>query len=137
MNPSIARACENCKTYAKVEIAPGHDVVCPNCSRQWCHIEEMDAIVDRCPVCLCRQFYAQKDFNQALGCLIMLAGIILVPFTYGLSLPVFALIDWALYRRIPSMVVCYRCHSEFRGIVPPPHLKGFMHHIGMKYDRKR
>lgn len=78
-----------------------------------------------------------KDFNQALGCLIMAGGIVLVPFTYGLSLPVFALLDWVLFRRVASFVVCYRCATEFRGFVVPKHFKPFLHHIGLKYDKYR
>ena len=66
----------------------------------------------------------------------MLIGIVLVPKTYGLSLPVFALLDWLIYRRIPDVVVCYRCSAEFLGFPDSGRFKPFMHHIGMKYDRK-
>ena len=67
----------------------------------------------------------------------MLAGIILVPWTYGLSLPFFALIDWVLHKRVPTLVNCYKCGTEFRGFPVLKHFKAFMHHIGLKYDKYR
>ena len=64
-------------------------------------------------------------------------GIALVPVTYGLSLPVFALVDWVIYRKVPKLTACYRCGSEFRGFTDPKCFKPFMHHIGLKYDKYR
>ena len=64
-------------------------------------------------------------------------GIVLVPKTYGLSLPVFAFIDWLIYKFVPTIVACYRCGSEFRGFETPKQFKPFMHHIGLKYDKYR
>ncbi len=101
------------------------------------NVNDLDQIFQTCPVCPGKQFYLDKDFNQALGCAIMLLGIVFVPMTYGLSLPAMALIDWLLYRRIPFMAICYRCGAEFRGFTFPEHFKPFLHHIGSKYDRYR
>ncbi|MCR4336478.1 MAG: hypothetical protein NUV91_01545 [Candidatus Omnitrophica bacterium] len=112
-------------------------IYCPHCNQVAGHLSDFKTIFERCAICQCRQFYAQKDFNRGLGCLIILIGIILVPKTYGLSLPVFALIDWLLYKKYPTMVICYRCGAEYRGFSAPSHLKPFMHHIGLKYDRYR
>ncbi len=69
--------------------------------------------------------------------MVMGVGIVLVPVTYGLSLPVFALIDWIIYKKVPKLVACYRCGAEFRGFKVPEGLKAFMHHIGLKYDKYR
>ncbi len=65
----------------------------------------------------------------------MLIGIVLVPITYGLSLPAFALIDWFLHRRVATVINCYKCGSEFRGFKNENDFKPFMHHIGLKYDK--
>lgn len=97
----------------------------------------LKTIFDVCPVCRCRQFYLAKDFNQAVGCLVIAVGIMCVPFTYGLSLPVFAVVDWFLFWKVKTMIVCYQCGSEFRGFEISQHLKSFQHHIGLKYDKKR
>ena len=135
--PFVSRDCEGCKKYSKVGISDlPKAIVCEICSNPWGEIKSSFAF-EQCPFCPCRQFYVQKDFNQGLGCLIMLIGIILVPKTFGLSLPVFALLDWLLYRKVKPVVVCYHCGSEFRGFSIPLDLKPFLHHIGMKYDKYR
>ena len=134
---TIARHCPQCKKYQIIEPFEGKDLLCPNCSYSWGIFESEATIFERCPCCTCRQFYVTKDFNQALGCLIMAIGIVLVPWTYGLSLPVFALIDWLIYKKIPVVTCCYRCGSEFRGFVTNKEFKPFMHHIGLKYDKYR
>ena len=40
---------------------------------------------DICPICGCKDLYKKKDFNQAIGCLIILIGAIFVPWTNGIS----------------------------------------------------
>lgn len=134
---SIARHCPQCKKYNQVPIQGEGQLRCPSCDSLWGRISDIKEILSSCPVCGCRQFYTSKDFNQSLGCLIMLIGIILVPKTYGLSLPVFALMDWLLHKRVRTIVNCYKCGTEFRGLSIPKHLKPFMHHIGLKYDKYR
>ncbi len=68
----------------------------------------------------------------------MLAGIVLVPWTYGLSLPVFAGVDWLLHKRVPFILNCYRCGCEFHGFDSEhSRFKPFLHHIGLKYDKYR
>ena len=134
---SVARHCPACKKYASLRVQSHQDMICPLCNSAWGRTEELDKIFEICPACQCSQFYISKDFNQALGCLIMLLGIVLVPWTYGVSLPIFALIDWLLFKRVKSMVVCYRCASEFHDFPIPKNLKPFMHHIGLKYDKYR
>ena len=137
MSPSIARHCPHCKKYAQLEVGEGKTILCPHCTQVWGEIESLKDIFEQCPICQCRQFYLSKDFNQALGCLVIVIGIILVPLTYGLSLPVFALVDWLLFQRVKTTTVCYQCGSEFREFQTQKRFKSFKHHIGLKYDKKR
>ena len=134
---SISYDCPNCKKYFRTEARPNTPITCPGCSTIYGRVTEAIDSFSSCSVCQCKQFYIQKDFNQFIGCLVMLIGIILVPKSYGLSLPVFALIDWLLYRKVKTMVICYKCGAEYRGIPSPEHLKPFLHHIGAKYDKFR
>lgn len=135
---SIARHCPQCKQYATVELKEQSALACPQCSSPWGKVDTLGGIFDYCPACQCRQFYTSKDFNQFVGCLIMLVGIVLVPFTYGLSLPVFALVDWGLAKRVEALINCYKCGSEFRGFKDETNrFKPFIHHIGLKYDKYR
>ena len=139
--PSIARHCPTCKRYGEININPGGQgefaLACPHCHESWGKIVSVTEIFEYCPVCQCRQFYTSKDFNQLLGCLIMSVGIALAIPTYGLSLPVFALIDWLLFRKVPTMINCYKCGAEFRHFQTQKKFKPFIHHIGLKYDKYR
>ena len=133
----LSRHCPKCKSFQQIKLQNNLDLICPRCGDEWGKAEDTCKIFDRCPVCGGRQFYTSKDFNQFMGCLIMLIGIVLVPATYGLSLPVFALIDFLLHKRVPTVVNCYKCASEFKDIEIPKNFKPFMHHIGLKYDKYR
>ena len=135
--PTISRFCDGCKKYARLEVTDGQTLICSHCQKEWGKVEKVETVFDRCPLCTGRQFYTDKDFNQIIGFLIMGVGIALVPKTYGLSLPVFALMDWLIYRKVPKLAACYRCGSEFRGFAIPQRLKPFIHHIGLKYDKYR
>ena len=149
MNPSLGRVCSHCQQYREISLTLGPKTSekipvispvllnCPGCGKEWGRVRNQNDLFDYCPVCECRQFYLSKDFNQLTGCIIMFIGIILVPWTYGLSLPVFALVDWLLYRRVASIINCYRCGSEFKGMSTDKRFKSFLHHIGLKYDKYR
>ena len=138
MPATIARHCGPCKKYSQLSAeVKDQPLVCPHCLTIWGKSPGASFVFDTCPLCPCRQFYTVKDFNQILGFAVMAVGVVLVPWTYGLSLPVFAGVDWLLYQRIPTLVVCYRCGSEFRGFTIPSRFKPFMHHIGLKYDKYR
>ena len=134
--PSLAHHCPKCKHYSIIEDPQGQ-ISCPNCGKEWGKVTPGKDIFEECPFCPCRQFYTSKDFNQFLGCTIMLIGIVLVPWTYGISLPVFYLIDLFLVRRVKTLINCYRCGCEFRGYPKTKDFKPFLHHIGLKYDKYR
>ena len=134
---SIAFECPHCRKYSLLSASEGKNYLCPHCTESWGTLKSFQGLFKICPFCQGKQFYVQKDFNQLWGCLIMLIGIGLVPFSYGLSLPVFALMDWLLYKMVKTIVVCYKCGTEFRGFDILEYLKPFMHHIGMKYDKYR
>lgn len=135
---TVAWDCPACRNHVAAELKPNAVLVCPKCSRECGKIDSNGFHFNSCPLCPCSQFYLVKDFNQALGCMVMLIGIVFVPVTYGLSLPAMALLDWFLYFKIPSMAVCYRCGAEFRGFKKlPEHFRPFLHHIGEKYDKYR
>ena len=150
MSPTLGRKCPQCHEYHQIPLTlkeqsqPQTITIisplifhCPQCANEWGKVKNPDDLFDYCPVCECRQFYLSKDFNQLQGCIIMFVGIILVPWTYGLSLPIFAFVDWLLYRRVPDIVNCYRCGTEFKEITPGKRFKPFLHHIGLKYDKFR
>ena len=78
------------------------------------HHEE--GFLQDCPVCGRKDFYRQKDFNRKVGVGLFVIAAILSLWTYGMSLVVLWLLDLFLFRRLGSVVVCYKCQSIFRGI---------------------
>ncbi|MEE8335364.1 MAG: hypothetical protein V3S48_02890 [Candidatus Neomarinimicrobiota bacterium] len=120
--------CEKCGETKALE----QDLSCAACLKP----EHLNANMDFsvCPVCSCGQFYRKKDFNQALGCSIILIGALLVPLTYGLSMVVFALVDYLLYRRIKDAAACYKCRSEFKGFGFVKKLEPFNHQVADIYE---
>lgn len=76
--------------------------------------------VDRCIACGSSRLFVQKDFNRRLGLAIVLVGAALSPWTYGGSLVVCLLIDYALYFVVPEVTVCYGCDAIHRGFQHNP-----------------
>lgn len=112
---------------------------CPECGtrREVTAENWQGTAVEACPLCGCSHLYRQRDFNRALGCLLVLVGALLVPWTFGLSLPLFGLIDLWLYRRLKDAVVCYRCDTSFRDAVPTARQGEFdlLKHDVLKYGK--
>jgi hypothetical protein len=90
-----------------------------------------------CPECGCKHLYKKKDFNQALGCIIILIGALFVPFTYGLSLVVLFLIDLYLYNKVEDSIECYKCKSEFKNVSIPDNFTQFDHHTAEIYENDK
>lgn len=118
------------------------ELYCPNCEEQltldlagWS--EEDERLVETCLLCGCRHLYRQRDLNRALGCLLVAIGAILVPWTYGLSLVVLAVVDLILFHRLRESVVCYRCDTVYRDARPGPRQNEFdlLKHDVLKYGK--
>lgn len=136
MSISVGKECSQCGHYYHLIREAENVVKCPHCGDETTIDVGFTEKLKGCPFCHSRQFYKRKDFNQVLGCSIVIIGAVLVPFTYGLSLPILIIIDWILYHRFPDVVVCYRCGAEYYGLVHiPEHVEGFDHHIGELYEK--
>ena len=75
--------------------------------------------VRSCWVCGSEALFTQKDFNRKLGLAIVAAGgaLLFWSFLWGMAaLVAMALVDWWLYRVLPSVTVCYACKSVYRGL---------------------
>lgn len=132
---SVGRECGQCSRYYRFRVEDEAKIVCPHCGNESATLLDNSKVFNECPFCQSKQFYRRKDFNQVLGCTLIVIGAALVPFTYGLSLPVLVLIDWLLYRRVTDMAVCYSCGAEYRGIGHiPERITGFDHHTAELYE---
>jgi hypothetical protein len=139
----IRTQCRACGLPFPAVLEPGTvELPCPSCgvarpvaAESW--TDGPDGTVEVCPLCGCRHLYRQRDFNRALGCLLVAVGAALVPWTFGLSLPAFGLVDLWLWRRLRDAVVCYRCDTVYRDARPGPRQGDFdlLKHDVLKYGK--
>ena len=122
--------CEVCK----IEKSFSEAIQCNECNEPNLFKENLNFTV--CPICGCKDLYRKKDFNQALGCIIILIGAIFVPLTYGISLLLLSLLDFLLYKRVKDSIECYGCKSEYKNIDVPTKIKSFDHHKAELYETK-
>ncbi len=92
-----------------------------------------EEVIITCRACGAKDLYLQKDFPRTIAIAIVIAGAIAVPWTYGISLIVVALIDFFLFRKVKWMAVCYRCRAEYRGFQPNRAHKEFDRHLDELY----
>ena len=79
------------------------------------------SILCRCVVCGEHRLYRQKDLHRNRGLAVVLGtaavSLALLPFSpmaaYGV-LALLTLVDVALYRRLPEVILCYRCKAQHR-----------------------
>jgi hypothetical protein len=101
--------------------------------------------VDRCSRCSSTAFYVQKDFDQRLGCAVLALGAALalaVSWRFGgvWFVPVllaFAALDFVLARRVPPVVICYRCDTEYRDVPGAASYKPYDPHVAERDARTK
>jgi hypothetical protein len=129
--------CPGCRTACQVEASDTSAVIrCSACGRSFSQPAEFSSAqtgVQRCGICGCRDLYIQKDFNRKIGVAIVVVGAVLAPFTKLISLLVCALIDLMLYRVLPTITICYRCHTIYRDVAMNPEHDGFNLGINDRY----
>ena len=150
MTPTVSGECINCNQPFIVNYNAGAKTninCCKGCGEDW-NAEALPLEV--CLICDCRYFYRQKDFNQLLGCGIVLFGAVIIPAIIGYvigyrylliiticSLSFFTIIDVLLYRKVNDMAVCYDCRSEFRGFKIPPEIEHFEHFLAERFEKEK
>ncbi len=83
------------------------------------------ARINRCAACGHEQLYFQKDFNRRTGIALVAIGAVLAPFTYFISLAAVTVLDYAIWRIVKNVIVCYECQAVHRGYPQNPDLKPF------------
>ena len=119
----------SCSSSTRIEVsgdspaALARDLRCPACGTVKVLHAECDGEkggLRGCLACGHPELYTRKSFPPAAGILVVVAAAMLAPFTRYLSLAAAALIDLALFRWIPDVVVCYVCGAEHRGFPSQP-----------------
>lgn len=121
MDATVSFPCPHCRAPLERGVPMAAEPPpCDHCGKPLTPPPEsiVDGAVVACPACGERMIYRQKDFRQAIGCLVVVVAAILAPFTWYLSLGVAALIDLLLYRLSGEVVICYRipCKAHVRGV---------------------
>lgn len=143
---TVGTYCGDCLTRIDLPTeAAGGEAPCPkgHDAIPFRHSEAVveGARVDRCSRCDASAFYAQKDFDQRLGCAILALGaaaaLAVAHFFGGIwfapVLLVFAAGDFVLARRVGSVVICYRCDTEYRGVPDAASYKAYDPHVAERY----
>lgn len=98
--------------------------------------------IPHCVVCDCPKVYTQKDFNRTLGVGIFVAGAVVSLVLYGFDLIWQAMavllgcavVDAVLYKLLPEVTICYKCHAQYRQVNPHPANAPFELGLAEKFD---
>jgi hypothetical protein len=97
--------------------------------------------VDLCSRCAATAFFVEKDFDQRLGCALLALGAVLALLVSRLfggvwfvpALLLFAGLELLVARRVGSVVICYRCDTEYRGVPDAAAYKPYDPHVAERY----
>jgi ribosomal protein L40E len=123
----ILAKCPKCDARLPIDaFEPADAIRCGRCGREIrltisAAIRD-DSAIDSCPVCQGADFYTRKDFDPRVGLTIIIVGATVSAVFYWFRrdliayslLAAAALVDLVVYGRLKDLVVCYRCHAEFR-----------------------
>lgn len=142
----VSFLCPHCKRELDFDDLSQDEAPCPLCAQpirlRISSRMRRDNIVDHCAICDCHKVYVQKDFNRTLGVGIFLAGALLFlvcawknRLVEGtLVWAVFVVSDALLYKFLPSVTICYKCHAQYRNCVPNPDNQAFELGLAEKFD---
>jgi hypothetical protein len=124
----VSYHCPECNAACGASVREGalEPLSCRNCAAQL--VPPADAIRDgrvaHCLVCPSTELYVRKDFSQRTGVAIVVVGLAAsciawfyrhFQVTYAILFAT-ALLDAGLYLLRGSLLQCYRCQAEYRGL---------------------
>lgn len=137
--------CPNCEAPAKVPL-PGPALwQCPHCEHRLTLDAPVSAALPECVICGNPELYKKKDFphNLGLGILTVACAISFITYlnyqvwlTWSILIGT-ALFDGLLYWWVGDVVVCYRCHAQYRGLPREADHKPFDLGIGERYRQEQ
>ena len=130
---TVQITCPECRS--SIHVYPQQDaerVCCPICKMEskvhFLQSHEKGEL-DVCPVCDRKDFYQQRDFNRKIGVSLFVLAAILSIFTYGISFIVLYIFDLILFKKISTIVVCYKCQTIFRQAKNTAYFTPFNHEM--------
>lgn len=142
----ISFLCPHCKRELDFEDLSQDEAPCPLCAQpvRLRITERMRTanVVDRCVICDCNKVYVQKDFNRTIGVGIFAAGALLFLLCAWKNRLVEGTLVWAafvvadglLYKLLPDVTICYKCHTQYRQFADNPDNQAFELGLAEKFD---
>ena len=143
---NIRFLCPHCRTDLEFDDLSESQAPCPHCGQPIAlrispAMRERN-VVDQCAICDCPTVYVQKDFNRTLGVGIFTAGAILFLVCAWFNRLVEGTLVWAafvvadglLYKFLPDVTICYKCHTQYRGVAANPENRAFELGLAERFD---
>ncbi|MBM3889101.1 MAG: hypothetical protein FJ388_08235 [Verrucomicrobia bacterium] len=123
----ISFRCPQCRTELSFDNFSRDNAPCPNC-RHRIELRITDAmrqrnVVDRCVICESPDVRIKRYFNLWFGVILFVLAAAFAwwliadqerPWQAVVVLVVAGLVDFVLYRFLPAIMVCVRCHAQYR-----------------------
>lgn len=126
--------CPQCSSSVEVYLNNEQttEAICGVCEKVVPIVVTLDHTHDElksCAVCQSTNFYQQKDFNRKIGVALFVVAAILSIWTYGLSFIAFWLVDVFLFKKLGSIVICYKCETIYRKVKNLNEINDFDHQM--------
>jgi len=150
--PSLQFRCPRCEEmflFRAEDIPPGGTpLTCPHCRldfRRRVEPQDKGKPVETCWLCGRKDLYVQKDFNQVLGLLIVLASafvsllvFVVIDHFLGIAcIVILGVADLTVYHLLSKCTVCYLCRSIYRGFPVSPRHEGFFAGNDQVHEKSR
>jgi hypothetical protein len=119
---------------------------CPACAHQVnLHAPAPPGGVHACVICGNHELYKKKDFPHRLGLAILALACLasIEPYRRYMMWLVWTIMlgslafDFLLYNLVGDVVVCYRCHAQYRGLADPAGFPPYELGIAERYRQEK
>ncbi|GIW79068.1 MAG: hypothetical protein KatS3mg105_0875 [Gemmatales bacterium] len=138
--------CPSCEQPTSTRIEQKQVWQCPNCDyrMEWLS-SPAEPFLSKCLVCGNQELYKKKNFPHWLGLGILALASLVFFIGHGYYHPKVAwavligsaVFDGLLYLWVGDVVVCYRCHAHYRGLLSSAAYQPFDLGISERYRQQR
>jgi hypothetical protein len=139
-------SCPECQTVGRLELPGPADWQCPACAHP-VHLfgPGLEGGLHTCVICGNHELYKKKDFPHRLGLAILTLACLasIEPYRRYMMWLVWTIMlgslafDFLLYNLVGDVVVCYRCHAQYRGLPNPAGFPPYELGIAERYRQEK